>query len=115
MDGPVNPFSDGLLALPTFIRLRQTLPECFCFGNGFVVYSLGNVLLADLAQFLPTRPGKSGIGILAAAQWLWPQATDDVAYALSPYRGSGGPLWGVRRFLCWQLHHEYGGKVGLAA
>lgn len=53
---------------------------------GFLVYSLGNVLLADLTQFLldslgETTPGQLGF-VAAAAQWLWPPGDlDPVNYA----------------------------------
>jgi subfamily B ATP-binding cassette protein MsbA len=53
---------------------------------GFLVYSLGNVLLADLTQFLldslgETAPGQLGF-VAAAAQWIWPPGDmDPVSYA----------------------------------
>ena len=44
---------------------------------GFLAYSLANVLLADLTQFLLDSLGEApqiGIGFVSqAAHWLWPQ------------------------------------------
>ena len=53
---------------------------------GFVVYSLGNVLLADLTQFLLDSLGETtqiGIGFVArTAHWFWPPGDlDPVHYA----------------------------------
>ena len=54
--------------------------------GGFLAYSLGNVLLADLTQFLLDSLGESAPGqlgfVAAAAQWLWPPGDmDPVSYA----------------------------------
>ena len=71
---------------------------------GFIVYSAGNVLLADLTQFLLDSLGEGGdlrLGLVAAtAHWLWPPGERSVldyarvavpvaAVALSLGRASG--------------------------
>lgn len=47
---------------------------------GFIVYSAGNVLLADLTQFLLDSLGEAGpakLGLVAAAaHWIWPPGTE---------------------------------------
>ncbi len=66
--------------LSLYLRLlRYVTPYtgAFVFSIvGFIVYSLGNVLLADLTQFLLDSLGETGPGqlgfVAAAAHWFWP-------------------------------------------